>query len=377
MGSRCLSVKNSEKEGTTTISNNNNIIINESNKKNELSQKDPQKRQILTISFFYFTIYKKKETKVLDPNIISYITCPICEQNIDDQKVLPRNLPCGHTLCNICIEDIKRKASEKYKCPFDRIEIDMALPTPVSAFLLEINSSSSVINKQKTFLSMKTEIKIRSVVFDSIRSILSNRKFKGSIIKKYLEFIASEIKNQIKKLDNYENYLNFSIVVFLFNKEIKFSSNGTCYNHFNDEIHFCEEYEDDQWKCVCFIYVYNATNLKLVQGTSFIENRDIELIQKNSLKEIEKLLNCGKKVDQILEDKDLIYNVCEKIKDKVLKDIKANYSFSVDCLLSNINAEEFGRFGGFFKKNDILRIPIKYKLSELNCLINVSCFKAI
>lgn len=376
MGSRCLSSKNENNTNIQKLEKTDSKTVEENIKVLESIHHSDINVRALEISFFYFTIYKRNKSKILDPSIKSYITCPICEQNIDNVKILPRNLPCGHTLCNICIEDIKKKASIKYKCPFDRIEINMNQIIPISSFLLDINGFLSESKNDKTYLNTKIEMKVRNIAYSSMKTILFNRKYKIANIKKYLELIASEIKDKIKIIDNNENYLNFSIVIFLFQKDVKFISNGTCFNYFNDEIHCTELYVDDEWKCLTFIYVYNSKNLKLFIDQNCLDNNEIIKVQKQCIREIEKLLS-GKTNEMINDDTQIALDLCEVIKNKVMKDMKANYSFSVDSLISNINAEEFGRFGGFFKKKEILRIPIKHKISDLNCLVNISCFKTV
>ena len=374
MGSKCLSNKSISNTSIENIENNDSYLKENIKQKEFITPLTNHKAS--EISFFYFTIYKRKKSKILDPNIKSFITCPICEKNIDNMKVLPRNLPCGHTLCNICLEDIKQISKIKYKCPFDRIEIDNNQMVSVSSFLLEINGYLSDSKKDKNYLKIKTEMKVRNIAYCSMKTILLNRKYNISNLKKYLELTASDIKDKIKIIDNYENYFNFSIVLFLFHKYTKFNSNGTCFNYFNDEIHCCEMYVDDDWKCLSFIYVYNSMNLKLVADKSNLEYNEIVKIQKQCIREIDKVIT-GKTNEMILNDNHLTLDICEVIKNKVLKEMKINYSFSVDCLISNINAEDFGRFGGYFKKNEILRIPIKHKISDLNCLVNISCFKTI
>lgn len=47
--------------------------------------------------------------------------CPVCENKFDSDSALPKSLPCGHTICNICICNVLTKSSIT-KCPFDNHE---------------------------------------------------------------------------------------------------------------------------------------------------------------------------------------------------------------------------------------------------------------
>ena len=53
------------------------------------------------------------------------LKCPLCENKYSENLVIPKNLPCGHTICKDCILKMKMKTNENsniLKCPFDRNE---------------------------------------------------------------------------------------------------------------------------------------------------------------------------------------------------------------------------------------------------------------
>ena len=47
--------------------------------------------------------------------------CENCKETFNLSTKMPYLLPCGHTLCRICLENIWEK-QKKLKCPFDQIE---------------------------------------------------------------------------------------------------------------------------------------------------------------------------------------------------------------------------------------------------------------
>ena len=46
--------------------------------------------------------------------------CSICRYPFDDKVHIPLILPCGHTLCNICMDLIFSSEASKWRCPEDR-----------------------------------------------------------------------------------------------------------------------------------------------------------------------------------------------------------------------------------------------------------------
>ena len=57
----------------------------------------------------------------LDNIFIEDELCGICAFNFDEDKHLPRIIPCGHTFCYYCIRKMARRYKYKFlKCPLDR-----------------------------------------------------------------------------------------------------------------------------------------------------------------------------------------------------------------------------------------------------------------
>ena len=52
------------------------------------------------------------------------LMCQICSQALDASDRLPISLPCGHTLCRICVRTI-RKNGPRALCPYDRYDFSL------------------------------------------------------------------------------------------------------------------------------------------------------------------------------------------------------------------------------------------------------------
>mmetsp|Transcript_15156 Transcript_15156/g.19184 ORF Transcript_15156/g.19184 Transcript_15156/m.19184 type:complete len:89 (-) Transcript_15156:930-1196(-) len=49
--------------------------------------------------------------------------CGVCLMNWDENAVVPRTLPCGHTFCEKCLQAVRKGAPTwKIACPSCRIE---------------------------------------------------------------------------------------------------------------------------------------------------------------------------------------------------------------------------------------------------------------
>jgi len=66
----------------------------------------------------------------------SVLKCEICFNPYDANERKPMNLPCGHTVCNSCLAQIK--SSGHFQCPFDRKEFNCNDQIPVAYTLLAV-----------------------------------------------------------------------------------------------------------------------------------------------------------------------------------------------------------------------------------------------
>lgn len=50
---------------------------------------------------------------------MSTMTCPMCDENYDDDEHIPRILTkCWHTICNLCLLELMKESNE-FTCPAD------------------------------------------------------------------------------------------------------------------------------------------------------------------------------------------------------------------------------------------------------------------
>lgn len=52
------------------------------------------------------------------PQWTDFLTCPVCLYDFDDDRRLPLSLGCGHSICEVCINNLSGKL-----CPFDQASI--------------------------------------------------------------------------------------------------------------------------------------------------------------------------------------------------------------------------------------------------------------
>lgn len=79
--------------------------------------------------------------------------CPSCYETYDEQKRIPRNLLCGHTFCEACLEQIYL-IKKKLKCPVCTAEMDPSIkPRNLSKnfVALEIASKHHEVQKKLLF----------------------------------------------------------------------------------------------------------------------------------------------------------------------------------------------------------------------------------
>lgn len=69
------------------------------------------------------------------------VGCEVCFLEFDEKNRKPRVLPCGHTLCNVCVQDILH--CTQIRCPFCRInhQVSSFEDLPVSFTLLNLATS--------------------------------------------------------------------------------------------------------------------------------------------------------------------------------------------------------------------------------------------
>ena len=104
--------------------------------------------------------------------------CPKCKLLYDSLNHLPRIIPtCNHTMCNFCINEIKKKFN-KFICPIDNTIYE---DTPSNATFKE---NTNLIEELQTFLKIPTnynyEISNENIFFDK-SGLISSDKLNDSI----------------------------------------------------------------------------------------------------------------------------------------------------------------------------------------------------
>ena len=336
-----------------------------------------------------FTLISDSKQKI-KTNIESFVLCPSCDNKFDND-IIPKNLPCGHTICQICFETLKRisKMKDYIQCPFENnnFKIDENLPVSTSFYILQLNQQ--IQENLDTLEPSKFEKKIRNMAYSSMKTTLVNNKYDENKRKTYSELISTDIKKKLNEILKEDH--TFSYILFLFKKDFSFSFACSSFNYYNEEVHCHEKYEDNDWVCVSYIYIFNnSNNSKDLKGGNEFTLLSPQVIKKKN--QIEKLTQPDDmlklvtfEIEKFVFGKEYNQNeantygafICENIKNN-LRSLQQNYSYCVDCIISNVNVEEYGRFGGHYKKDEVLRFPIKYNIPHtIYCLVNVCCFKVL
>lgn len=85
--------------------------------------------------------------------------CRSCYEVYDEKERIPRNLPCGHTYCQFCLNQILLM-QKRLECPECRIKLDPAVkPTHLSKnfVALEVSSKHREIQKKLQFCNSHKE----------------------------------------------------------------------------------------------------------------------------------------------------------------------------------------------------------------------------
>lgn len=85
--------------------------------------------------------------------------CPNCFEVYDERERIPRNLPCGHTYCEVCLGQFI-VFQKKLECPVCRIKLEPSVkPQHLSKnfVALEVSSKHREIQKKLLFCSTHKE----------------------------------------------------------------------------------------------------------------------------------------------------------------------------------------------------------------------------
>jgi len=85
--------------------------------------------------------------------------CPNCYEVYDDKERIPRNLPCGHTYCEPCLNQIYQ-IKKKLECPVCRLEVDASIKAnnlSKNFVAIEVSNKHREIQKKLQFCSNHSE----------------------------------------------------------------------------------------------------------------------------------------------------------------------------------------------------------------------------
>ncbi len=117
--------------------------------------------------------------------------CENCKETFNLSTKMPYLLPCGHTLCRFCLENIWEK-QKKVKCPFDQVEhMNHIDSLPRNEILVDIIKHYSGLKKTR---AERSKIK-NNIIFIFYKTKIMNleqnqlSKMKLRIIRKEVYFI--------------------------------------------------------------------------------------------------------------------------------------------------------------------------------------------
>ena len=206
--------------------------------------------------------------------------------------------------------------------------------------------------RQEEKAKIKSELQnaIKLISFNSMKTILSARKFEDKTAKQYADFITDDILDKL--ILKYSNTHSFTVVVFL--NSVK----SQCVEHSKGfigvgDLFIKSEYTDENWICYTLITVIQKINRDPKRKTlaqPAMEKMDLK-IKKLILKEMHKIL-INKTWDLTDPQQDanaLIENILDKLTFKYQE-----YYFAVNCLLRNDDAgySAYSNSFFFFPKED-------------------------
>jgi hypothetical protein len=227
---------------------------------------------------------------------------------------------------------------------------------------------------------MRVELpnEIKLTAFNSMKTILSARKFEDKTTKQYADFITDDILDKL--ILKYSKTHSFTVVVFLS------SSKSQCVEHSKgfigvDDLFIKTEYSDENWICytlITFVQKSNRDPKRKTLPQPAMEKMDAK-VKKLIGKEMTKFL-VNKTWDLTNPQQDcnaLVDNILDKLTFKY-----EEYYFAVNCLLRNDDAgyTAYSNSYFFFPKEDstcfeIFKNDDEKVKNSLFCTVYTSYFK--
>jgi len=249
-------------------------------------------------------------------------------------NISQKNLPCGHTICSICILNLIQQENI-VRCPFDRSEYDKNSYFPNAETILDmINSAKNDqnLNKQTNEKDMMME-QIRKLMYNEIKSELDGTSFIVESKENDNHIMNISVNICIGLKTNFQNFY-FSSKVFLLSKMKNYTMDSIDYNPSSNLLYVSAYYEDSNWICYSYALLFdkNERRFNYKQPSDFYfktgEIKDIiseEIMKAMYNRDYFNLEESNKLVKLLLKLSS------QKLQEFLLKD----YSFSIECLFKS------------------------------------------
>jgi protein-L-isoaspartate(D-aspartate) O-methyltransferase len=149
----------------------------------------------------------------------TFISCKICLFPYDDHERCPKIIPCGHTICNDCFQNIQKK--DKIQCPMCKKEFTNIKEIPVNFEILNLLNTRRIDhicpkhkNENLNFFCTNDKMLI-------CQHCLLNEHIGHQIVKPHDSEISSSIKFAVSFKDFYSDF-----------KSLKYNHQNTLKDHF-------------------------------------------------------------------------------------------------------------------------------------------------
>ena len=141
------------------------------------------------------------------------INCPICELSYSEENK-PKSIPCGHTLCEICINSLIK--NEEFACPICRVSYKNLNISHLPTIYQLIITEKSIIDTADKANEVYDQINYLNYVKDQINFRYQELSININEIKKE---VADNLSIVINKLNQYLKQINATLDLILQDKE--------------------------------------------------------------------------------------------------------------------------------------------------------------
>lgn len=284
-------------------------------------------------------------------------TCPVCYNRFNDNKYIPKLIPCGKTICSNCIE-----TKLDSKCKFCN-ELHKAINYPVNDILFVLMrknpSSMDVVN-----VTTKEE---------EIKSLNTNRSEKH----RKMNFILNEIETNTNELES-----------SIFNSKEKLMSH---FSQVEDDIktrtdHIINELIEARDCLIKELNMHKKSALAYLDEGCIDENSSIQLFKKETRKNYQRLRE--RTLTDVLDDSEIrsIAGLAEELNNTVVR-TKNYFENCIKCDLRLVKAKfqidpsAIGRLefkkSKLFEQSPTLNSPKSPTRPKSDCVYDLNRFKTV